>query len=102
MNEAKDKCKKQVPGARRRGYFHMHQCSRRAVKDGLCKQHHPDAKKEREARAQKKYEEKRENSEWMQLRRAKARIVELELMVALAESRDPGITTDQEDEWRTT
>lgn len=33
-----------------------HQCMRRAIKDGYCWQHHPDAVKERERKAEKKLE----------------------------------------------
>jgi hypothetical protein len=35
---------------------HMRQCSRKAVKDGYCKQHHPDEVKKRGAHREKKLE----------------------------------------------
>ena len=46
-----EKCKESVYDAR--GYY-SRQCSRDAVKDGYCKQHHPDTiKKKEEARKAK-------------------------------------------------
>jgi len=35
--------------------FSGHQCARRAVKEGYCKQHHPDAKKARQEASEKKW-----------------------------------------------
>jgi len=36
--------------------WHFHQCSRKAVKDGYCKQHHPDSVKARADAAQAKWD----------------------------------------------
>lgn len=48
--EARVKCKKKIYG----GAWQAHPCSRWAVKDGFCKQHHPDSVTDRrEARSRK-------------------------------------------------
>ena len=59
-------------------------CARKAVKDGYCKQHHPDAVKERQEKSSARWEEKFNNSDSAKLRRAldtieaqKAEIAEL-------------------------
>jgi hypothetical protein len=36
-----------------------HQCKRKAVKEGYCKQHHPDAVEARRYKAVARYEERR-------------------------------------------
>lgn len=46
-------------------------CSRKAVKDGFCKQHHPDAEAERERKSQEAYDQKMENAPWRRLERCK-------------------------------
>ena len=69
------KCKEMVWDA---GGWRKHRCSRNAVVDGYCRQHHPDAvekrKKEREAREKARWEA----SPSMRLMRAQKRIAELE------------------------
>ena len=42
--------------------FHTYQCSRKAVKNGYCKQHHPDTVAARKAASMAKWQ--RENDEW--------------------------------------
>ena len=49
-------CKEFVRGEGTWGSFHRHQCNRRAVKDGYCKQHHPDTVAERNEKRNKRYE----------------------------------------------
>jgi hypothetical protein len=45
-------------------------CARKAVKDGYCKQHHPDAVKERQEKASARWNEKVNNSDSAKLKRA--------------------------------
>ena len=49
--KTEQRCQKRV----RHSTWHSGQCSRRAVKDGYCKQHHPDALAQREAEAAAKH-----------------------------------------------
>ncbi len=58
--------------------FHSHQCSRKAVKDGYCKQHHPDAVKERDAKSRARWEEKRKEEPWYVLREVKEKLAAAE------------------------
>lgn len=58
-----DKCKATVF----RG-FYTYRCSRNAVKDEYCLQHHPDSVKKRSDAAEKRYQEKRQNSDWFKLK----------------------------------
>ena len=39
--------------------FHSQSCARKAVKDGYCKQHHPDVVAVREAKADAQFEQRR-------------------------------------------
>jgi hypothetical protein len=71
--EIMEKCKKDVWEG-----YHSHRCTRNAVKDGYCKQHHPASVKEREEKSTKAYQEKMENSPWRLLVKAQARIAALE------------------------
>jgi len=49
---ASERCQRLV--ARDLGFFKQRQCNRRAIRDGFCAQHHPDAEHtRREARAAK-------------------------------------------------
>jgi len=52
------KCKRLVPDM---GHWNYFQCSRKAVLDGYCKQHHPDSVKKREEEADRRYREKIDN-----------------------------------------
>lgn len=65
---AADKCVAQVrePGP----WPRYHQCKRRAVKDGFCRLHHPDAKKARLEKQYAAYEAKRQREIELALRRA--------------------------------
>jgi len=45
-------------------------CSRKAVKDGYCKQHHPDTVKERQEKSNARWNAKAENSDRAKLNRA--------------------------------
>ncbi|MHA1345016.1 MAG: hypothetical protein ACTSO3_01315 [Candidatus Heimdallarchaeaceae archaeon] len=47
--------------------WHRYQCSRKTVKDGFCKQHHPDSVKKREEEKERKFLEKQKNSPWHRL-----------------------------------
>ncbi len=47
--------------------WHRYQCSRKTVKDGFCKQHHPDSVKKREEEKERKFLEKQKNSPWRRL-----------------------------------
>lgn len=55
------RCKETVWDAKS---WHKYQCSRKAVKDGYCKQHHPDSVAERQRKAEAAYEEKRKKEPW--------------------------------------
>lgn len=68
-----DRCAKQVFD----NWSHR-QCSRKAVKDGWCKQHHPDAAEERKQKSIERYEEKRKNEPLYRLARANEKIKQLE------------------------
>lgn len=74
-------CREKVWDGNRSKHF---QCSRKAVKDGYCKQHHPDSVKARQEQSEKEYEEKRKNSTWYLLKVANERIEELESELANA------------------
>ena len=58
--------------------WHDYRCSRKEWKDGLCKQHHPDTGKKRDADRKKHYEEKRKQSPYYKLEQALKRIAALE------------------------
>lgn len=60
-------------------------CSRNAVNDGYCKQHHPDAVAKRKQEADIRYEEKQKNSPYYRLKIAKNKIKELEVQLATIE-----------------
>jgi hypothetical protein len=77
-------CKQSVPAQAGWGF---NQCSRKAVKDGFCKQHHPDAVKAREEASEKKWEEKHAKSPWNLLKIANERIRELEQKLEEKEKR---------------
>ena len=49
-----EKCKETIFG---KFSWHGHRCTRNAIKDGFCKQHHPDSVAERRAASFAKYEE---------------------------------------------
>ena len=60
-------------------------CSRKAWKDGFCKQHHPDSVKAREVASEKRYLEKLKKSPWHRLEQANNRIAELEALLKAKE-----------------
>ena len=64
-----DRCKETV--FRQGGSFRGGRCSRKAVKDGYCNQHHPDAvaKRRGERMARWKAEDERNEANWAQERR---------------------------------
>jgi hypothetical protein len=70
-----DQGTKQIPGDK---YGMMRPCSRRAVQDGLCGQHQPEALAARHERQLQKDKIKNVHSPWTQLANAKARIKFLE------------------------
>ena len=51
--------------------FHEYQCSRKAVKDGWCKQHHPDAVAARAEKSRAAWEERRKKEPWYVLSEVK-------------------------------
>jgi outer membrane murein-binding lipoprotein Lpp len=69
----KERCKAMVF----RG-FHHYKCSRSSIKDGYCKQHHPDSVKERDKSSLERYEKQKKESCWYKLKEANERIAELE------------------------
>ena len=62
--------------------FASHQCSRRAWKDGYCKQHHPDTVAARRAAVTARHIAKVEQSPALRLARANRRIADLEQEIA--------------------
>lgn len=62
-----DRCKERVWGG---DAFQSHRCYRKAVKDGYCKQHHPDAwaKRRDESMARWRAEDERDKAKWAQER----------------------------------
>jgi len=74
---AKKKCKEMI-----HIYYgdwpHSIQCTRNAVKDGYCKQHHPDAVQKRRDASAKRHEEKRKQDPLYRLCQATERIAVLE------------------------
>lgn len=57
--------------------WHHHQCSRNAVKDGYCRQHHPDAVAERERKRKERQEAERAKSPYRLIERMGAKLREL-------------------------
>ena len=58
-SEKYPQCKKMVMSL---GGWYSRQCYRKSVKDGYCKQHHPDSVKARREASIKRYEEKQKHS----------------------------------------
>lgn len=54
--------------------FQDYQCSRKAWKDGYCKQHHPDIVAEKRRRSMERHNEKRKNDPLYQLALARKRL----------------------------
>lgn len=79
------RCKALVPDGGRSVNFH--QCRRNAVKDGYCKQHHPDTVAKRDEERQLQWEEQQNNSPIRRLARAMEQIKELEAELAPLEGR---------------
>jgi len=67
-----ERCKERVLD----GYHHRN-CARNAVKDGYCKQHHPDAAAERQKQSEKRYALELVRSPQNLLRQANMEIVRL-------------------------
>ena len=61
--------------------FHLGSCSRKAVQDGFCKQHHPDAVKKREEESRRRLEEQQKQSPWARLECCILRCAELGVVV---------------------
>ena len=74
-----EKCKEKVWSE---NGWRMRRCSRNAVKDGYCNQHHPDAIKARRKKSEERYNEKLEQSPWRRLEKASDRINKLESELA--------------------
>ena len=62
--------------------FYSRGCCRYAVRDGYCKQHHPDSVMARAEKSSQKYRDDIANSTWAKLARAENRIKELEAQIA--------------------
>lgn len=79
-----EKCKEKVWGD-----WKPRQCSRNAVKDGYCKQHHPDTVAERNRKVKERWQAKQEASPYGQLKKAKQQIAKL--VELLDEARKRGV-----------
>ena len=64
--------------------MHHHQCCNKAVKDGYCRVHHPDAVKTRRDEAMRRYDEKLKKSPAVRLNDALDRISGLERELGVA------------------
>jgi len=53
-----ERCVQMVSGAGTWGGLHRHRCTRKAIKDGFCKQHHPDTEKARREEADRQQRER--------------------------------------------
>ena len=73
----KERCKETVYPKDRWGAFHGYGCQRYAVKDGYCKQHHPDSVKKRQDAAKQRFQDKQKSSCWYQLTEARKEIERL-------------------------
>lgn len=87
--EDNERCKEKVWGG-----FHFHRCLRKAVKDGYCKQHHPDSVAKRREASDKRYQEQLEHSPYRKIGKLQKENKELTealkgLVYAIANS-DPG------------
>ena len=79
MSDEQTRCKEMVY---RQHTWRSSACTRKAWKDGFCKQHHPDTVKARNEARRRVWEEQSKQSAWYLLERAKERIAELEKLVA--------------------
>lgn len=86
MSDKRERCKEQVW---QNGCFRTSRCSRYAVKDGYCKQHHPDSVKARREESERKHQERQANSPLGMARKAieeqKTKIEQLETSLKAAE-----------------
>jgi len=64
--------------------MHYHRCYRKAVKDGFCKQHHPDAVEARRKKSADKYEADEKKTAWYLLGEAQGTIRELKRILKSA------------------
>ena len=69
-----EKCKAKVVPNTRFGAFYIHRCTRKAVRDGYCRQHHPEAVAERERKSSERHEEKIAASPQAKLRKEVERL----------------------------
>jgi len=90
-DEAKQQCKEQVWDS---NGWRNKRCTRSAVKDGYCKQHHPETVKERREESDKRYKEKMENSPLAKLRSANEKLQALEARCKYLEE-----AVRERDEW---
>lgn len=81
MNDT-ERCSEKVYPQERWGAFHPHRCKRKIWKDGVCRQHHPESKEEREKKSMMLYEKKRKRTPEYLLMKARERIEELEKELA--------------------
>ena len=75
MADEVTRCKECVPNYGRDVGFH--QCTRAAVRDGYCKQHHPDSVAERQKKSDEAWEKKQANSPLVRLSKAQEEIKSL-------------------------
>lgn len=82
--ELKTRCMKEVyyPGG-----FHTYRCRRKAVKDGWCKQHHPEAERARREKSDREWKAKWDNSPVMQLKRKEEEMRSLALRLDTARNK---------------
>ena len=77
----KPQCKQWVYGGSRFDCSE-HQCARKPILDGFCKQHHPDAIAKRAEESKRRYDDKWDNSVEMKLIRATNKLEKAEQALA--------------------
>jgi hypothetical protein len=82
----KTHCKKLVHDSF--GFGH-HECTRWAVKDGFCKQHHPDTVKEGDKARHAEWEENRKKEPWYVLAEVKEELAEMKKWRKVSEEEPP-------------
>ena len=92
-NKEQQQCKQMVWGG-----YREYRCTRNAVKDGYCKQHHPDAVEARRKASMEKYRKQLENSPRVKLQKLEVenRVLKEKLANSLAWIRKMEFAADKD------
>lgn len=96
----KEQCKAEVRDRSSR-WPRKYQCQRKAVKDGYCKQHHPDSVAERRKESDERYERQFQNSPLQLLGKERERNARLLIALADAIRRPLGVIPKSAEEFIT-